>query len=89
LETKQNKKTNTEIMKFSPKKVDEVKKIIAKHRLVADRENELRKKGFEVAEKAMGPGGTGQIKTLKSEIRMQIGYGHGKWNYAKCVIFSY
>ena len=85
----QNEKTNTEIMKFSQKKVDEVKKIIAKHRLVADRENELHKKGFKVAEKAMGPGGTGQIKKLKSEIRMQIGYGHGKWNYAKCVIFSY
>jgi hypothetical protein len=33
-------------------------------------------------------GGTGQIKTLKSEIRMQIGYGHGKNNYAKCIIFS-
>jgi hypothetical protein len=37
----------------------------------------------------MGPGGTGQIKTLKSEIRMQIGYGKGKYNYAKCVIFSH
>jgi hypothetical protein len=84
-----HKKTNIKIMKFSEKKVDEVKKIIKKHRLVADRENELRKKGFEVAENPMGPGGTGQIKTLKSEIRMQIGYGHGKWNYAKCVIFSH
>jgi len=76
-------------MKFSQKKVDEVKKIIAKHRLIADRENELRKKGFNVAKKPMGSGGTGQIKTLKSEIRMQIGYGSGRHNYAKCVIFSY
>lgn len=75
--------------KFSQKKVDEVKQIIAKHRLVADRETELHKKGFTVAEKAMGSGGTGQIKTLKNEIRMQIGYGHGKNNYAKCVIFSF
>ena len=90
LETDTETKTkNIEIMKFSQKKVDEVKKIIAKHRLVADRENELRKKGFKVAEKPMGPGGTGQIKTLKSEIRMQIGHGSGKYNYAKCVIFSY
>ena len=85
----ETKNKNIEIMKFSQKKVDEVKKIIAKHRLVADRENELRKKGFNVAEKAMGSGGVGQINTLNSEIRMQIGYGHGKYNYAKCVIFSY
>ena len=76
-------------MKFSQKKVDEVKQIIAKHRLVADRESELLNKGFIVMEKPMGSGGKGQIKTLKTEIRMQIGYGHGTNNYAKCVIFSF
>lgn len=76
-------------MEFSEKAVNEVKSIISKHRLVCDRENELIKKGYTVNECSMGPGGTGQIKTLKSEIRMQIGYGHGDYNYAKCVIFSY
>ena len=75
--------------KFSEKAVNEVKAIIAKYRLVSDRENELIKKGYTTKECPMGPGGTGQIKTLKSEIRMQIGYGHGKNNYAKCVIFSF
>jgi len=76
-------------MKFSKLNVSKVNKIIAKHRLVANRVRELKKKGFTVKEKSMGSGGTGQIKTLKNEIRMQIGYGHGKNNYAQCVIFSF
>lgn len=76
-------------MKFSEKVVSEVKSIISKHRLVSDRENELIKKGYTIKECPMGSGGTGQIKTLKGEIRMQIGYGHGKNNYAKCVIFTF
>jgi hypothetical protein len=76
-------------LKFSEKAVSEVKAIIAKHKLVSDRENELIKKGYTTMECPMGSGGTGQIKTLKNEIRMQIGYGHGRYNYATCVIFSF
>ena len=76
-------------MKFSEKRVNEVKSIISKHRSVSDRENELIKKGFRIKECSMGSGGVGQIKTLKNEVRMQIGYGHGKHNYAKCVVFSF
>ena len=83
-----NATPNKNIMRYSEKRVAEVKKVIAKHRRVADRENELLKKGYTIAEKPMGSGGTGKIKILKSEIRMQIGYAHGKGNYAKCVIFS-
>ena len=75
-------------MKFTEKKAEQVKEIISKHRLVADRVNDIKNKGFTIAEKPMGSGGTGQIKTLHSEIRMQIGYGHGRNNYAQCVIFS-
>ena len=68
--------------------VNEVKTIISKHRLVSDRVNELNEKGYIVNECAMGSGGVGQIKTLKDEVRIQIGYGHGKHNYAKCVIIK-
>ena len=76
-------------LKISQSALNEVKSIIAKHRLVSDRENELIKKGYLIIECSMGSGGTGQIKTLKSEIRMQIGYGHSRYNYAKCVVFKF
>ena len=75
-------------MKFTEKKAKQVQEIISNHRLVADRVNDLKNKGFTIDEKSMGSGGTGQIKTLRSEIRIQIGYGHGKNNYSQCVIFS-
>ena len=67
---------------------DQVMSTIAGIRLVSDRVNELRKKGYVVVERSMGSGGVGQIKVLKNEIRIQIGYGHGKHNYAMCVIFN-
>jgi hypothetical protein len=53
---------------------------------VAKRENELLKKGFKVEERRCGSGGVGRIIEMKRETRVQIGYGHGKWNYASCVI---
>ena len=65
--------------------VNEVKTIISKHRLISDRVNELNKKGYVINECPMGSGGVGQIKTLTNEVRIQIGFGHGKYNYAKCV----
>jgi len=33
----------------------------------------------------MGSGGKGSIKFLEDQVRIQIGYGHGRHNYAKCV----
>ena len=68
--------------------VKEVKTIISKHRLVKDRVKELYKNGYNIEECAMGSGGVGQIKTLKNEVRIQVGYGHGRYNYAKCVIIN-
>ena len=76
-------------MRFSKKAADEVREIISTNKLVSDRENKLIEKGFVIKECPMGSGGTGQIKTFKNEVRMQIGYGHGKHNYAKCVIFDF
>ena len=68
--------------------VNEVKTIISKHRLVSDRVNELSKNGYNIKECAMGSGGVGQIKVLKDEVRIQVGFGHGKHNYAKCVTIN-
>ena len=80
---------NTEIIDLPAyEKINDIRKIIAKYRFVADRESELTDKGYYVTERAMGSGGTGQIKILASEIRVQIGYGHGRNNYAKCVILN-
>lgn len=33
-------------------------------------------------EKPMGSGGVGQIQEKEKEYRVQLGYGHGKYNYA-------
>ena len=79
----------SKLKKISEKEVKVVKAIIAKHRLISEREKELIKKGYTIKECQMGSGGTGQIKTLKNEIRMQIASGHGKYNYAPCVIFKF
>lgn len=75
--------------KFNEKNIEIVKSIISKHRLVSDRVKDLEKRGFDVAERAMGSGGTGQIKTYKKEVRVQVGYGKSRNNYAKCVILSF
>jgi len=77
------------IKKFNKQNVDAIMAIISKYRLIADREKALLAKGFSVANRAMGSGGTGQIKTIKSEVRIQIGHASGKYNYAKCVILEF
>jgi len=64
----------------------EVSSAIHNNRLVSKRVQELREKGFYVAERRMGAGGVFQFKTVGKETRIQIGYGHGRYNYAMCVI---
>ena len=66
----------------------EISKVIKDNRLIKDRETVLFHMGYTISEKAMGSGGVGQVKTLKTEIRIQIGSGHGRQNYAKCVILK-
>ena len=68
----------------------EYKKImgLAGARLISERISDLEKAGYDVKECAMGSGGVGNVKFLNNEIRVQIGYGHGKRNYAMCVILK-
>lgn len=53
---------------------------------VNERTQILISKGYRVEERRMGSGGKGSIKTVAGETRVQIGYGHGSYNYAMCVI---
>ena len=41
---------------------------------------------YEFREIAMGSGGVGQLKIVKNEIRLQIGYGHSINNFAKTLV---
>lgn len=66
----------------------EVMSVVNAHKRVAKRKIELNQKGYYVSERRCGSGGVGQIIILKNEVRIQIGYGHGKNNYASCVILS-
>lgn len=57
-----------------------VMSIIKSHRLISKREEAI---GFDyIEEKAMGSGGVGQLKVINGLVYVQIGCGHGKWNYA-------
>lgn len=55
-------------------------------RTISERTSILRSKGFRVEERPMGSGGKGSVKIVSGETRIQIGYGHGRYNYAMCVI---
>jgi cysteine sulfinate desulfinase/cysteine desulfurase-like protein len=77
-------------MKYTKSKEKQVQTIISKHKRVQDRIKELLKKGFKVQYVNVKVGGVGHLHTLKSEIRMQVGYakGGGFQNYAEAVIFE-
>lgn len=73
-------------MKNLDQQFKKIQEVVLSTRLVADRVAKLEKMGFNVAEYPMGTGGILQKKRMaNSEIRVQIGYGHGRWNYAMCV----
>lgn len=74
---KENQKHYTDIMYM-------VKKV----KLLSVRKSVLESLGYRVEEKRMGNGGVGQIHMLpkRRELRIQIGYGHGRYNYANCVV---
>ena len=67
----------------------EVNNAISGIRLIDDRISILRDLEFvgHFEEKPMGSGGVGQYKEMKDgTLRVQIGYGHGKSNYAMCLV---
>jgi hypothetical protein len=66
--------------------INQISEVVKNNRLVSDRVAKLRSLGFNVEEKPMGSGGVLQVKKLSSETRVQIGYGHGRNNYAMAVV---
>lgn len=65
-----------------------IQKVVSDNRLVSDRVEKLREMGYTVEERLMGSGGVLQVKEMKKETRIQIGYGKGKYNYAYAVIIK-
>ena len=66
----------------------QIMQIVAANKTVSDRETELHKAGFTYNTFPMGSGGVGQVKIMADHIRVQIGYGVGKHNYATAVILK-
>ena len=62
-----------------------ITKVVNENKRVSDRIKKLRELGYTVSEVSMGSGGVLQVKELKDETRVQISYGHGKYNYACAV----
>jgi hypothetical protein len=67
---------------------EKIKKIISEERLIKNRVKRIEGLGVACEERPMGSGGVGQTKETKDEIRIQVGYGHGRHNYAMCAIIN-
>ena len=65
-----------------------IQNVVRENRLVSDRVIKLRDMGYTVKECAMGSGGVLQVKEMKGETRIQVGYGKGKHNYAYAVVIK-
>ena len=52
------------------------------HSRVAARIEAIENEGIQVYSFPMGPGGVGQVRVMRDGIRVQIGYGQSKHNYA-------
>jgi len=69
--------------------IKEIKAIISEHRLIADRRKAIYTEMELICmEYPMGPGGVGQVIEMKNHYRVQIGYGHGRNNYAMAVYLA-
>ena len=80
-------KNNDQKFVNKTKELEIIENIVKTNRLVFNRTSKLQALGFEVQELPMGSGGVLQKKKMASgQIRVQIGYGHGKHNYAMTVI---
>ena len=70
-------------MKNQKEQIKTIETIVNTNHFVCDRVSKLRKLGFEVKQLPMGCGGVLQKKKMNNgELRIQIGYGHGRYNYA-------
>ena len=67
---------------------EDIRKVLDTEYFIRNRVARLRELGYICEERPMGSGGVGSINETKKEIRIQIGYGHSKWNYAFCVIIQ-
>ena len=67
------------------KNLKTITKVVNENKRVSDRIKKHKKLGYSVSEVSMGSGGVLQVKELKDETRVQISYGHGKYNYAYAV----
>lgn len=75
---------------LNTQRVDVIKEAL-KEKFINDRMMviESQSLGIEIKEIAMGSGGVGQVKiTKKGEIRIQIGCGYSRHNYAQTAIFN-
>lgn len=64
----------------------QIETIVKSNRRVGDRVKALKNLGFNVQEMPMGSGGVLQEKIMRNgKKRIQIGYGHGRYNYALAV----
>ncbi len=67
----------------------EIKSVVESNRFVADRAGKLAELGYSTQELPMGSGGVLQVKEMRDgTVRVQIGYGHGRYNYAMCVVID-
>ena len=67
----------------------EIKSVVESNRLVEDRVSKLTELGYNTEELPMGSGGVLQVKIMADgDVRIQIGYGKGKHNYAMCVVLD-
>lgn len=64
---------------------EQIASVVKGYKRVAERVELLECLGFQVKEFPMGSGGVLQVKEMASTIRIQIGYGIGKHNYAQAV----
>lgn len=71
----------------SQNNIKKIERIVKNNRLISDRVKALESLGFSVKELPMGSGGVLQRKYMANgEIRIQVGYGHSRYNYAATVV---
>ncbi len=78
-------------MKTTKENIERILVIVAQERKINERVKKIESEmGKICGEYAMGSGGVGQLKYLPrlNETRIQIGYGHGDYNYAMCAVLE-
>ena len=73
-------------MKTLEQKTKEIYEVVDTFKRVQARVIKLAEMGYQCAERFCGSGGIKRTIKTKNETRIQIGFGHGKYNYAMCVI---